>query len=69
LKILIHGSTPTRFTGGHREPGMWWFRIQGYGLHYKDTRRHRPLFTERNRLGTHRADVHVGPYLVGVLHP
>lgn len=27
--------------------GMGWFRVFGYGLHWKDTRRHPMLFSER----------------------
>lgn len=28
-------------------PGRGWFRILGIGLHWKDTTRHAPLFSER----------------------
>lgn len=29
-------------------PGIFWFRVFGYGVHMKDTTRHRLLFSERN---------------------
>ncbi len=32
----------------YRRDGIGWFRIFGYGIHWKDTRRHRLLFSERN---------------------
>lgn len=32
---------------GYRELGLWWFRVLGYGVRWKDTRRHRLLFSER----------------------
>jgi hypothetical protein len=35
----------------YHEPGYFWFRILGYGLHFKDTRRHALLFSERNNIG------------------
>jgi hypothetical protein len=33
---------------GTAEPGIGWFRVFGYGLHWKDTRRHHVFFSERN---------------------
>ena len=69
MKVLIHGSTPTRFTGGHHERGSWWFRIYGYGIHYTNTRRHPLLFSARNRLGWHRFDRQIGPFVIGILGP
>jgi hypothetical protein len=35
---------------GYRGHGLWWFRIFGYGLHWKDTRIHPLIFSERNGL-------------------
>jgi hypothetical protein len=52
-----------------RERGAWWFRVGGYGLHYLDTRRHRPLLAKRKRLGVHRFDLHLGPLILGPLLP
>ena len=37
-----------RVFAGYREPGLWWFRVFGYGVHCKDHRRHPALFSERN---------------------
>jgi hypothetical protein len=31
----------------YREKGMWWFRIFGYGIHYRNIRLHPPLFSDR----------------------
>ena len=28
--------------------GLWWFRIFGYGLHGKNFKKHKLLFSERN---------------------
>lgn len=30
-----------------RAKGIWWFRVFGYGLHWKDTRAHPLLFSQR----------------------
>lgn len=32
----------------HREAGLFWFRIFGRGLYFRDTRRHPLMFSERN---------------------
>lgn len=32
----------------HRSPGFFWFRVFGYGLHFKNVATHRLNFTERN---------------------
>lgn len=32
----------------HTEPGLGYFRLFGFGLGWKDTRRHPLLFSERN---------------------
>jgi len=47
-----------------REAG--WFRIFGYGLHWKDTRRVPPLFSERCGYSKR---LHLGPIWIGVLKP
>jgi hypothetical protein len=36
------------YVAGHRTRGLWWFRVFGYGLHWKNNRLHPPLFSERN---------------------
>lgn len=62
---------------GWREPGFWWFRVgrgglhwaDGWGLHWKDTRRHRSLFSDRNKLSPWYARLRVGPWQFGVLRP
>lgn len=44
----------------YRTKGLWWFRVCGYGIHYKNTRYHAELFSERMgyrkklKLGRHR---------------
>ncbi len=45
---------------GTRDKGIWFFRIFGYGLHWKDTRLHRKLFSERERLYW---QLEIGPWL------
>lgn len=49
---------------GYREKGLWWFRIFGYGLHWKDMRTHKPLFSERHGYRKH---LHIGPYSFGLI--
>ena len=51
---------------GYRCKGLWWFRVYGYGIHYKNTRYHRPLFSERNGL---RKKLKLGRYWFGALKP
>jgi hypothetical protein len=51
---------------GHLGRGLWWFRVRGYGLVIKDTRRGAMLFSDRNRLGLL---WEVGPYLIRPLSP
>lgn len=43
------------------EPGIGWFRLFGRGLAWKDTRRHRLLFSERNGYVRH---LMVGPWSI-----
>lgn len=43
-----------------------WFRIFGYGLHWKNTRRHPLLFSERNGYRKHRM---IGPWSISALSP
>lgn len=38
----------TRFLSAYSVPGYGWFRLFGAGIVWKDTRRHRSLFSERN---------------------
>lgn len=48
-------------------PGIYWFRIfGGYGLHIKDTVRHRLIFSER--FG-HTKRIQVGPWSIRLLKP
>ncbi|MFA7819342.1 hypothetical protein [Aeromonas dhakensis] len=37
-----------RDTFMHSEPGMWYFRILGYGIHFKNINQHPLLFSQRN---------------------
>jgi hypothetical protein len=32
---------------GFKQDGMWWFRVFGYGLHWKNIDMHGLLFSER----------------------
>jgi hypothetical protein len=32
----------------HTRPGSGWLRVFGFGITWKDTRRHRLIFSERN---------------------
>lgn len=41
-----------RVWASYREPGFGWIRVVGYGLCWKDTRRIRNLFSERNGYAT-----------------
>lgn len=50
-----------------REPGIGWFRVFGYGLHWKDARRHFVFFSERN--GLQRRSFRVGVWSFKVLVP
>jgi hypothetical protein len=43
-----------------------WFRVLGFGLHWKDVRRHAPLFSERNGLTWH---LRIGWLSLGLLWP
>jgi len=43
LKLLSH-----YIFSAHAEPGIGWFRVFGVGLAWKDTKRHRLYFSERN---------------------
>jgi hypothetical protein len=49
---------------GYREEGLWWFRIFGVGIHWKDVRTHKPLFSERNGLTWH---LRIGHWSFGFL--
>lgn len=54
-------SRPPLRPHGFRGNRLYWFRVAGVGLHVKDTRRHRLLFSERN--GSVRR-VQLGPWSV-----
>lgn len=54
---------------GSRTRGHWWFRVKGYGLHWKDARRAFVLLSERERLGPWWQRINVGPFWFGVLRP
>lgn len=41
-----------RWLAGYREPGLWWFRVWGYGLAWKDIYSHPLLFSQRRRRWT-----------------
>lgn len=47
-------------------PGGGWFRIAGFGLAWKDTRKHRPLFSERNGF---RRSLMIGHWSITALVP
>jgi hypothetical protein len=46
-----------------RTKGMWWFRILGYGIHWKDIKYHPELFSERKNL----KKLRIGRYRFGWL--
>lgn len=48
---------------GHRCRGLWWFRVLGRGLAWKDTRRHPLLFSQRMGLDGWKS-LHVGHWFV-----
>ena len=50
----------------HRCKGLWWFRVFGYGLHYKNVRLHPPLFSERHGF---RRKLKLGRFYFGGLRP
>lgn len=61
------GWAPTRAVLEHalsKPRGIGYFRIFGYGLHWKDTRRQRLLWSERNRCWV---QWQIGPWLVSPL--
>lgn len=35
------------FLCGHHKNGLWWFRVNGWGVRWKDIRSHQLLFSER----------------------
>lgn len=41
---------PNGFICGSFGPRIGFVRVFGYGLHWKDVRRHRPLWSERERI-------------------
>lgn len=56
-----------KFVTGCRERGTWWFRIRGgYGLHWKNTKLHPLVFSERQRLVPHLA---IGNWSFKLLRP
>jgi hypothetical protein len=48
------------------EPGIGYVRLLGYGLHWKDTRRHPLLWSERERIYR---QLRFGPWLLTPLKP
>lgn len=49
-----------------KSDGCFWFRLFGYGLHFKDVRKHSLLFSERN--GYVRR-VQIGNWSIKILKP
>lgn len=43
-----------------RDKGIWMFRVFGYGLHWKDMRLHRKLWSERHHVYW---QLEIGPWL------
>ena len=50
----------------YQENGFGWFRLFGYGLHWKDTKRHDLLFSERYK---HTKYIMLCGYLIKLLTP
>jgi hypothetical protein len=49
---------------GSLRPGLGWFRIFGFGVSWKDTRRHELLFSERTG---HTRPLRIGAWRIGAL--
>jgi hypothetical protein len=54
------------FFSSHRAKGRWWFRVYGWGVRYKDARRHLPNYDER--IKTVR-NLKIGPHWFKLLRP
>lgn len=50
----------------HKGEGVIWFRVFGYGLHVKDTRKRFLLFSERNG---YKKRLQIGNYSIRILKP
>ncbi len=46
--------------------GLWWIRVNDYGIHYKNIKLHPPLFSERYG---YRKKLKLGRFRFGVLKP
>lgn len=49
---------------GIRTKGLWWFRIFGYGFHFRDHNLYSPLFSERYG---YKKRLHIGSWCFGLL--
>lgn len=50
---------------GYRTKGLWWFRVKGYGLHWKRIADHPLLFSQRYGL----TGIRVGGWFFSYLRP
>lgn len=48
----------------YKTKGLWWFRIYGYGLHYKNIKHYPELFSERMCI---KKKIKLGRYRFGIL--
>lgn len=55
-----------RNTGFSKWKGLFWFRLFGWGLHFKNREMHRDLFSERNGLVSR---IVIGKYAIKLLKP
>lgn len=56
----------SRFFSAHSVPGHGWFRLFGAGVGWKDTRRYRLSFSERNG---HKKHAMIGAWSFSLLWP
>lgn len=55
-----------RFFSSHTSDGRGWFRIMGYGLSWKNTKKHDLIFSERYG---YRKGFRIGKYIIHFLKP
>ena len=58
-----------RFINYYYEPGLFFFRFggSGYGLLFKNFNKHKPLFSDRNKL--HKNTLYIKNYKIELLTP
>ena len=64
MNEVEHG--PRKAFHFHRSKGRWWFTIYGWGIRYKDSRRHLPNYDERIKVVK---NFRLGPHWFRLLRP